>query len=207
MPTRRTAPRPIPILNGRRVWIPKPVKTKEQRPLGVPVVRDRVIGGITPCSGPIFERDFAEQSYGFRPGRNCLHALQRVEELLMKGYTWIVDVDLKSYFDTIPRKQLLGEIQKRIVDGKVLKLLESYLEAGSVGNRERDGSQRNMAPRKGQSSARCYPTSISIPWITRWPRRVMRWCGTRMMLWCVAALKPKHKRLWQKSRCGPQRLD
>jgi RNA-directed DNA polymerase len=79
---------------------------------------------------PIFERDFAEQSYGFRPGRNCLHALQRVEELLMNGYTWIVDVDLKSYFDTIPRKRLLAEIQKRIADGKVLKLLESYLEAG-----------------------------------------------------------------------------
>src|SRR5439155_16957964 len=79
---------------------------------------------------PIFERDFAEQSYGFRPGRSCLNALQRVEELITNGYTWIVDVDLKSYFDTIPRKRLLAEIQKRIADGKVLKLLESYLEAG-----------------------------------------------------------------------------
>ena len=79
---------------------------------------------------PIFERDFAEQSYGFRPGRSCLHALERVEELLINGYTWVVDVDLKSYFDTIPRKRLLAEIQKRIADGKVLKLLEDYLEAG-----------------------------------------------------------------------------
>ena len=115
---------------ARRVWIPKP-GTKEQRPLGVPVVRDRVVqGALRHVLEPIFERDFAEQSYGFRPGRNCLHALQRVEELLTNGYTWIVDVDLKSYFDTIPRKRLLAEIQKRIVDGKVLKLLESYLDAG-----------------------------------------------------------------------------
>ena len=115
---------------ARRVWIPKP-GTKEQRPLGVPVVRDRVVqAALRHVLEPIFERDFAERSYGFRPGRNCLQALHRVEELLTNGYTWIVDVDLKSYFDTIPRKRLLAEIQKRIVDGKVLKLLESYLEAG-----------------------------------------------------------------------------
>jgi RNA-directed DNA polymerase len=115
---------------ARRVWIPKP-GTKEQRPLGVPVVRDRVVqAALRHVLEPIFERDFAEQSYGFRPGRNCLHALNRVEELLTNGYTWIVDVDLKSYFDTIPRKRLLAEIRKRIVDGKVLELLESYLEAG-----------------------------------------------------------------------------
>ena len=115
---------------ARRVWIPK-LGTNEQRPLGVPVVRDRVVqAALRHVLEPIFERDFAEQSYGFRPGRNCLHALQRVEELLMSGYTWVVDIDLKSYFDTIPRKRLLAEIQKRIVDGKVMKLLEDYLEAG-----------------------------------------------------------------------------
>ena len=119
--------RPQPAL---RVWIPKP-GTSEQRPLGVPVVRDRVVqAALRHLLEPIFERDFAEQSYGFRPGRSCLHALQRVEELLTNGYTWVVDVDLKSYFDTIPRKRLLGEIQKRIADGKVLRLLEDYLEAG-----------------------------------------------------------------------------
>lgn len=115
---------------ARRVWIPKP-GTNEQRPLGVPVVRDRVVqAALRHVLEPIFERDFAEQSYGFRPGRSCLHALQRVEELLTNGYTWVVDVDLKSYFDTIPRKRLLVEIQKRIADGKVLKLLKDYLEAG-----------------------------------------------------------------------------
>jgi len=103
---------------ARRVWIPKP-GTNEQRPLGVPVVRDRVVqAALRHVLEPIFERDFAEQSYGFRPGRNCLHALQRVEELLTNGYTWIVDVDLKSYFDTIPRKRLLAEIQNASLTGK-----------------------------------------------------------------------------------------
>jgi len=83
----------------RRVWIPKP-GTSEQRPLGVPAVRDRVVqAALRHVLEPIFERDFAEQSYGFRPGRSCLHALQRVEELLLSGYTWVVDVDLKSYLD------------------------------------------------------------------------------------------------------------
>jgi RNA-directed DNA polymerase len=115
---------------ARRVWIPKP-GTNEQRALGVPVVRDRIVqAALRHVLEPIFERDFAEQSYGFRPGRSCFHALQRVEELLTNGYTWVVDVDLKSYFDTIPRIRLLAEIQKRIADGKVLKLLKEYLEAG-----------------------------------------------------------------------------
>jgi RNA-directed DNA polymerase len=119
--------RPQPAL---RVWIPKP-GTSEQRALGVPVVRDRIVqAALRHVLEPIFEWDFAEQSYGFRPGRSCFHALQRVEELLTNGYTWVVDVDLKSYFDTIPRKRLLAEIQKRIADGKVLELLKDYLEAG-----------------------------------------------------------------------------
>jgi RNA-directed DNA polymerase len=119
--------RPKPAL---RVWIPKP-GTNEKRPLGVPATRDRVVqASLRHVLEPIFEREFAEQSYGFRPGHSCLQALQRVEELLLSGHTWVVDVDLKSYFDTIPHKRLLQEIGKRIVDGKVLKLLEDYLDAG-----------------------------------------------------------------------------
>lgn len=117
---------------ARRVWIPKP-GTEEQRPLGVPAVRDRVVqAALRHVLEPIFERDFAEQSYGFRPGRGCLQALARVEELLFQGYTWVVDVDLQRYFDTIPRKQLLAAIQKRVVDGRIMKLLADYLEAGMM---------------------------------------------------------------------------
>jgi RNA-directed DNA polymerase len=79
---------------------------------------------------PIFEREFAEQSYGFRPKRGALNALERVESLLRSGYVWIVDADLKSYFDTIPHERLMQLVKQKIADGKVLRMLEQYLQAG-----------------------------------------------------------------------------
>ena len=83
----------------RRHYIPKP-GSKEKRPLGIPTVRDRVVQtALLNVLEPIFERDFAEHSYGFRPGRGCKDALRRVDQLLKEGYTYIVDADLKSYFD------------------------------------------------------------------------------------------------------------
>ena len=115
---------------ARRVWIPK-LGSAELRPLGIPAVRDRVVQtALRAVLEPIFERDFAEQSYGFRPGRGCLQALERVEGLLQSGHTWIVDADLKAYFDTIPRDRLLAKGRERIADGKVLRRLEQYLAAG-----------------------------------------------------------------------------
>lgn len=111
----------------RRVWIPKP-GSHEKRPLGIPAVRDRVVQtALRYALEPIFERDFAEQSYGFRPGRGCKDALRRVDQLLKEGYVYIVDADLKSYFDTIPRQRLMEHIRERVADGRVLKLLEAYL--------------------------------------------------------------------------------
>jgi RNA-directed DNA polymerase len=77
---------------------------------------------------PIFERDFAEHSYGFRPGRGCKDALRRVDELLKAGYVYVVDADLKSYFDTIPHDRLMERIREKISDGKVLTLIERYLQ-------------------------------------------------------------------------------
>jgi RNA-directed DNA polymerase len=79
---------------------------------------------------PIFERDFAAQSYGFRPGRGCKDALRRVDELLKTGYTHIVDADLKSYFDTIPHDRLLAKVREKVSDGRVLKLIEAFLHQG-----------------------------------------------------------------------------
>lgn len=111
----------------RRVYIPKPGK-KEKRPLGIPTVRDRVAqAALRHVLEPIFERDFAEHSYGFRPNRGCKDALRRVNTLLYNEYTWVVDADLKSYFDTIPHKQLMDRVQAKVADGKVLELIESYL--------------------------------------------------------------------------------
>jgi RNA-directed DNA polymerase len=114
----------------RRVYIPKPGST-EYRALGIPTVRDRVVQrAIVHVLEPIFERDFAPTSYGFRPGRGCLPALARVEDLLQAGYTHVVDIDLKSYFDTIPHDQLLERIKEKVSDGRLLLLIESFLKAG-----------------------------------------------------------------------------
>jgi RNA-directed DNA polymerase len=111
----------------RRVNIPKP-GTKETRPLGIPTVRDRIAqGALRQVLEPIFENAFAEHSYGFRPGRGCKDALRRVDKLLKRGHRYVVDVDLKSYFDTIPHAKLLGEVGKYVSDSRVLGLIEAFL--------------------------------------------------------------------------------
>ncbi len=112
----------------RRQWIPKP-GSKEKRPLGIPTVRDRVVQtALLNVLEPIFEREYAEQSYGFRPNRGCKDALRRVEELLKRGYTWVVDADLQSYFDTIPHELLMARVEEKVSDGAVIQLLEGYLK-------------------------------------------------------------------------------
>ena len=114
----------------RRHYIPKP-GSQEKRPLGIPTVQDRVVQtALRMVLEPIFEREFAEHSYGFRPGRGCKDALRRVDELLKDGYTYVIDADLKSYFDTIPHDRLMGMIRQKVSDGRVLALIEAYLKQG-----------------------------------------------------------------------------
>jgi RNA-directed DNA polymerase len=116
----------------RRVHIPKP-GSKETRPLGIPTVRDRVAqAAVKNVLEPIFERDFAEQSYGFRPGRSCKDALRRADALLKDGYRYVVDADLKSYFDTIPHAKLLDLIRAKVSDTRVLSLIALFLEQGVI---------------------------------------------------------------------------
>lgn len=118
----------------RRVHIPKP-GTTEKRPLGIPTIRDRVVqAAIVNVIEPLFERDFAEHSYGFRPGRGCKAALRRVAGLLEQGHVYVVDADLKSYFDTIPHERLMKRLEEKIADGSLLKLIGSFLEAKTLEN-------------------------------------------------------------------------
>jgi RNA-directed DNA polymerase len=114
----------------RRKYIPKP-GTKEERPLGIPTVRDRTVQtSLLNVIEPIFEHGFAEHSYGFRPKRGCRDALGRVDQLIAAGYVYVVDADLKAYFDTIPHDQLMKRIETKISDGRVLELIQAFLTAG-----------------------------------------------------------------------------
>ena len=115
----------------RRVQIPKgPGQT---RPLGIPAVKDRIVQtALKMVLEPIFEREFRPISFGFRPGRGCKDALREVDQLLKAGYTCVVDADLKSYFDTIPQAPLLEAVKSRVSDGRVLDLLQSFLEQDIV---------------------------------------------------------------------------
>jgi RNA-directed DNA polymerase len=121
----RYEPRPV-----RRVWIDKP-GSREKRPLGIPTVRDRIVQqALRAVIEPIFERDFSDQSYGFRPGRSARAAVARVEEQLEAGKTWVVDADIKGYFDNIPQDRLLALVKHKISDRKILGLLEKFLKQG-----------------------------------------------------------------------------
>lgn len=113
----------------RRVHIPKLGKSKETRPLGIPTIRDRVVQkAILSVIEPILDHQFHERSFGFRHGRGAHDALRVVEQKLQEGYVWVVDADLKGYFDTIPKDRLLKLLKEHISDSRLLKLIKMFLD-------------------------------------------------------------------------------
>src|SRR5439155_21313931 len=122
--------RPRPV---RRVAMPNPGDPTRTRPLGIPTVRDRVVQAAAKLLlEPIFEADFEECSFGFRPEKGALDALEAVHQTSRRGFRWVVDADIQQFFDQLDHQTLMAALRRRISDGELLRLIYRWLKAGSL---------------------------------------------------------------------------
>ncbi len=137
----------------KRVWIPKP--DGSERPLGIPVLKDRIVQmALKLVIEPIFEADFCDYSYGFRPKRSAHQAVDRISDNLRAGYRQVIDADLSKYFDTIPHAKLLSAVAERISDGAVLALIKQWLKVAVI---EEDGNGKHRITGGGKGHRKGTP--------------------------------------------------